>query len=79
MKPANQNAPLQGIRGLTQSQANLLEASGVRSTDQLAKNHPEKLWRWMAEVNSETRIVRRLPSLESVKAWVFQAKSWQLV
>jgi hypothetical protein len=48
----------------------LLKASGVRSTQDLARNHPAKLLRWMEEVNSEKRIVRRMPPIESVTEWV---------
>jgi hypothetical protein len=48
----------------------LLKASGVRSTQELARNHPAKLLRWMEEVNSEKRIVRRMPPIESVAEWV---------
>lgn len=48
----------------------LLKASGVCSTQDLARNHPAKLLRWMEEVNSEKRIVRRMPPIESVTEWV---------
>ena len=52
----------------------LLKASGVSSTHDLAHNHPAKLLRWMEEVNREQRIVRRMPELESVTYWVEQAR-----
>jgi hypothetical protein len=52
----------------------LLKASGVRSTTDLARNNPAKLLRWMQEVNSEQRIVRRMPQIESVNEWVQVAK-----
>jgi predicted RecB family nuclease len=72
-----QSESLHYIPGITRSQAGLLEASGVKSTDDLAKNHPEKLLRWMAEVNADRRLVRRLPSLEQVSHWIGEARSLQ--
>jgi hypothetical protein len=53
----------------------LLKASGVRSTQELARNNPAKLLRWMQEVNAEQRIVRRMPQLESVSEWVQVAQT----
>lgn len=52
----------------------LLKASGVRSAQDLAKNHPAKLLRWMEEVNSEQRIVRKMPELASVTEWISLAQ-----
>ncbi|HSJ02253.1 MAG: DUF4332 domain-containing protein [Verrucomicrobium sp.] len=56
--------------------APLLTASGVRSSGELARNQPEKLLRWMEEVNAEQRLVRKLPTLETVRDWINQAQSW---
>lgn len=52
----------------------LLQACGVNSAADLAKNNPEKLLRWMEEVNSERRIVRQLPSHQMVHNLVSSAK-----
>lgn len=56
--------------------ASLLSASGISSPTDLAKNQPEKLLRWMEEVNSEQRLVRKLPTLDTVREWIRQAQSW---
>lgn len=56
--------------------ASLLSASGITSPTDLAKNQPEKLLRWMEEVNSEQRLVRKLPTLDTVREWIRQAQSW---
>ncbi|TLD71203.1 DUF4332 domain-containing protein [Phragmitibacter flavus] len=72
-----QTESLHHIPGITRSQAGLLEASGVKSTEDLAKNHPEKLLRWMTEVNADQRIVRRLPDLNQVAQWINEARSLQ--
>lgn len=55
----------------------LLKASGVASTADLARNQPNKLLRWMEEVNAEQRIVRRMPTLDSIAEWVENAQSRQ--
>ena len=79
MKTASHQELLPQIPGITPTQATLLEASGVASPEDLARSNPDKLLRWMAEVNSETRLVRRLPSLEHVSSWVRAARSFQPV
>ncbi|MFZ4763373.1 MAG: DUF4332 domain-containing protein [Roseimicrobium sp.] len=53
----------------------LLRASGVRDTYELARNHPGKLLRWMEEVNHDQRLVRKLPSLDMVCDWVRAAQA----
>ena len=69
--------PLNLVPGITRTQATLLEASGVRSPEDLARNNPDKLLRWMTEVNAEKRLVRRLPELQQVRQWVEGAQNLQ--
>ncbi len=52
----------------------LLQACGVHSTADLAKNKPENLLRWMEEVNAEKRIVRELPSRQMIQNLVSSAR-----
>lgn len=61
---------------LEKSFAPLLTASGITSPSDLAKNQPDKLLRWMEEVNEEQRLVRKLPTLDTVREWIRQAQSW---
>jgi hypothetical protein len=63
------------IPGLNTAHLELLQASGINSAQDLAKNHPGKLLRWMEEVNAERRIVRRMPSLDVVSDWVDKART----
>jgi hypothetical protein len=63
------------LPSLLPDHARLLAASGVHSLDELARNQPEKLLRWMEEVNAEQRLVRRLPDLGSVREWVEHART----
>lgn len=56
----------------------LLQACGVHSFADLARNKPECLLRWMEEVNAEKRIVKELPSREMVYNLVSSAKMMSL-
>lgn len=52
----------------------LLQACGVHSSSDLARNKPECLLRWMEEVNAEKRIVKQLPSRELLHDLILSAK-----
>lgn len=52
----------------------LLQACGVHSSSDLARNKPECLLRWMEEVNAEKRIVKQLPSRELLHDLISSAK-----
>jgi hypothetical protein len=56
----------------------LLQACGVNSSADLARNKPECLLRWMEEVNAEKRIVKQLPSREMIIDLVSSAKMLSL-
>lgn len=64
------------INGVGTQYADLLEASGVDTVVELGKRSPENLHARMAKENSKgrKRLVRQLPGLSMVKAWVRQAK-----
>ncbi len=75
MKTSSSPSDFRKIPGLTLSVRRLLQASGVNGLVDLAKSHPSKLWRWMAEVNADQRLVRRMPQMAAVVTWVEMAKS----
>jgi predicted flap endonuclease-1-like 5' DNA nuclease len=64
------------IKGVGEEYADLLEASGVDTVVELGKRVPENLHAKMAEVNSKgkRKLVRQLPGINQVKAWIKQAK-----
>lgn len=64
------------IKGVGEEYADLLEASGVDTVVELGKRVPENLYAKMAQVNSKgkKKLVRQLPGIKRVKAWVKQAK-----
>jgi predicted flap endonuclease-1-like 5' DNA nuclease len=70
------HADLFRIKGVGEEYADLLEASGVDTVVELGKRVPENLHAKMAEVNSKgkRKLVRQLPGINQVKAWIKQAK-----
>ncbi|MFZ1752257.1 MAG: DUF4332 domain-containing protein [Caldilineaceae bacterium] len=67
-------ADLFRVKGIGTQYSDLLEAAGVDTVPELAQRKPENLHAKMAEVNAEKKLVRQLPTLRSVQAWVAQAK-----
>ncbi|TFG75131.1 MAG: DUF4332 domain-containing protein [Thermodesulfobacteriales bacterium] len=75
------HADLFRIKGVGAQYADLLEASGVDTVVELGKRVPENLYAKMVEVNSKQKkkLVRQLPAINQVKAWVKQAKKLKRV
>lgn len=55
--------------------AELLKAAGVDSVPELAERHPENLHLCLVVTNEEKKLVRKLPTLSKVAAWVQQAQN----
>lgn len=62
------------IRGIGGEYSDLLNAAGVDTVGELAHRKPENLYDKFIEVNSEKRLVRKLPAKKQVADWVIQAK-----
>ena len=62
------------IKGVGQEYSDLLEAAGVDTVVELAQRNPANLHDKISAVNAEKKLVRQLPSLAQVEAWVSQAK-----
>jgi hypothetical protein len=67
-------ADLMRVPGVGEEYSDLLEAAGVDTVKELRVRVPENLHRTMTEVNADKRLVRRLPHLSEVQAWVQAAK-----
>lgn len=67
-------ADLFRIKGIGEEYSDLLEEAGVDTVPELAQRKPENLLQKLVEVNKEKKLVRRLPVLSQVEAWVNQAK-----
>ncbi len=68
------HADLFRIKGIGPEYADLLEIAGVNTVVQLARRNAENLHAKLAEVNSQKKLVRKLPTLSQVSDWIEQAK-----
>ncbi len=68
-------ADLMRISGVGTQYSDLLEAAGVDTVVELAQRKAENLHKKMGEVNAAKRLVRQLPTVDQVAAWVAQAGS----
>ena len=62
------------IKGVGWEYAELLRAAGVRTVSELRYRNPQKLAEAMAEVNTKRKLVRVLPSVNTVARWIEDAK-----
>ncbi len=62
------------IKGVAGQYSDLLESTGVDTVPELASRKAENLRQKMVEVNQQKQLVRNLPSLKQVEAWITQAK-----
>jgi predicted RecB family nuclease len=62
------------IKGVGQDYAELLEAAGVSTIRELRYRHPGRLADAMAKANVERKLVRVLPSQQTVGRWIDHAK-----
>ena len=62
------------IKGVGWEYAELLRAAGVRTVNELRYRNPQKLAEVMAEVNTKRKVVRVLPSVNTVTRWIEDAK-----
>ncbi len=67
-------ADLFRIKGVSEENADLLEAAGVDTVPELAQRNPQNLHQKMVETNQEKELVRRVPGVGQVESWVKQAK-----
>jgi predicted flap endonuclease-1-like 5' DNA nuclease len=68
-------ADLFRVKGVGEEYSDLLEAAGVDTVVELAQRKAENLQAKMAAVNEERKLVRRVPTLAEVTAWVAHAKT----
>jgi len=62
------------VKGIGQDYADLLQLAGVDTVRELKYRNPKRLAEAMAEANAERKLVRVLPSEETVKRWIEHAK-----
>lgn len=68
-------ADLMRIKGVGEEYSDLLEEAGVDTVKELRNRNPENLYQALFTANEAKKLVRHMPGLEQVKAWVEQAKT----
>ncbi len=62
------------IKGIAGEYADLVEEAGVDTVVELAKRKPPTLYKKMMDINKKKKLVRQMPPVKAVNAWVRQAK-----
>lgn len=62
------------IRGVGAGYIDLLSKANVDSVTELARHKPENLLSKLREINSQKKLVRKMPTLSQVESWVVQAR-----
>jgi predicted flap endonuclease-1-like 5' DNA nuclease len=70
-----QRADLARLKGVGDAFADLLEAAGVDSTQELGHRRADNLHAKLVEVNTAKNLVSRVPDLDDVTAWIAEAKT----
>ena len=68
------HADLFRVKGIGGEYAELLEAAGVDTVVELAGRNATNLFAKMGEVNTQKKLVRKLPTQKQLEDWVNQAK-----
>lgn len=61
------------VKGVAGQYAELLEAAGVDTVNELRHRNPGNLAEKMCELNQEKHLVRAVPGLKSIESWIEQA------
>lgn len=73
-EPEAQTGDLESLSGVGEKYRALLRAAGVRSVAELASGEPAELLERLREANEREVLVKRLPRIGDVEAWVQRAK-----
>jgi predicted flap endonuclease-1-like 5' DNA nuclease len=73
-EPEAQTDDLESLSGVGEKYRALLRAAGVRSIAELASEEPAALLERLREANEREDLVKRLPRIGDVEAWVERAK-----
>lgn len=69
------HADLFRIKGIGSEYSDLLEEAGVDTVVELSKRNADNLTAKIAEINTQKKLVRRVPSLKQVTRWIEDAKA----
>lgn len=71
-------ADLLRVPGVGEEYSDLLEEAGVDTVKELRNRNPENLYKAIQEVNARKKLVRQLPGLSKVEAWIKSAKDLEV-
>jgi predicted flap endonuclease-1-like 5' DNA nuclease len=71
-------ADLMRVNGVGEEYSDLLEEAGVDTVKELRNRNPENLYKAIQEVNARKKLVRQLPGLSKVEAWIKSAKDLEV-
>ena len=77
-KQETQTGNLESLSGVGEKYRALLRAAEVRSVAELASEEPAALLERLREANERESLVKRLPRIGDVEAWVHRAKEQSL-
>jgi len=77
-EPEAQTDDLESLSGVGEKYRALLRAAEVRSVAELASEEPAALLERLREANEREDLVKRLPRIGDVEAWVHRAKEQSL-
>jgi len=69
------HADLYRVYGIGSEYADLLEEAGVDTVPELGQRNAQSLYEALVKTNQAKKLVRKLPTVDQVKAWVKLAKS----
>ncbi len=72
-------ADLMRVPGIGEEYSDLLELAGVDTVKELRRRSPENLHQKMQEVNEQRKVVRRVPALGEVSAWIEAASEIEAI
>ena len=67
-------ADLFRITGIGEEYSDLLQAAGINSTAELARQHPARLHNKLTDTNNTNNPIRQPPSEAQVEKWISEAK-----
>ena len=62
------------VKGVGCEYSELLRAAGVRTVNELRYRNPQKLASVMSDINAKRKLVRVLPSVNTITRWIETAK-----
>jgi predicted RecB family nuclease len=66
------------VNGIGEEYSDLLEEAGVDTVKELRNRNPENLYKAIQEVNARKKLVRQLPGLSKVEAWIKSARDLEV-